>query len=194
MKKKFKIAITREHVSTSLDIVKAVIDLMIDDDVPAADAVARVVAEKALEKYQGHIRAAFARVGIVLADGEVINVDVLLRVINEKSGLEIDTLSAAGVSAAVDTQLSAAISQRLGVELPTVMGGIDVIKTALINAAKDAVSSGRATGFLTAAIIKKIRTVKTFENAGLLTEDERIKTLARIRQKKYRRANREVWV
>ena len=98
MKKKFKIAITREHVSTSLDIVKAVIDLMIDDDVPAADAVARVVAEKALEKYQGHIRAAFARVGIVLADGEVINVDVLLRVINEKSGLEIDTLSAAGVS------------------------------------------------------------------------------------------------
>lgn len=194
MKKKFKIAITREHVSTSLDIVKAVIDLMIDDDVPAADAVARVVAEKALEKYQGHIRAAFARVGIVLADGEVINVDVLLRVINEKSGLEIDTLSAAGVSAAVDTQLSAAISQRLGVDLPTVMGGIDVIKTALINAAKDAVSSGRATGFLTAAIIKKIRTVKTFENAGLLTEDERIKTLARIRQKKYRRANREVWV
>ena len=194
MKKKFKIAITREHVSTSLDIVKAVIDLMIDDDVPAADAVARVVAEKALEKYQGHIRAAFARVGIVLADGEVINVDVLLRVINEKSGLEIDTLSAAGVSAAVDAQLSAAISQRLGVELPTVMGGIDVIKTALINAAKDAVSSGRATGFLTAAIIKKIRTVKTFENAGLLTEDERIKTLARIRQKKYRRANREVWV
>ena len=194
MKKKFKVAITREHVSTSLDIVKAVIDLMIDDDVPAADAVARVVAEKALEKYQGHIRAAFARVGIVLADGEVINVDVLLRVINEKSGLEIDTLSAAGVSAAVDTQLSAAISQRLGVELPTVMGGIDVIKTALINAAKDAVSSGRATGFLTAAIIKKIRTVKTFENAGLLTEDERIKTLARIRQKKYRRANREVWV
>ena len=194
MKKKFKVAVTREHVSTSIDIVRAVIDLMIDEELPAQDAVARVVAEKALEKYQGHVVAAFRRVGITLEDGEVITVDVLLRVIREKSGLEIDSLSAAGVQAAVDTQLSAALSQRLGVDVPTVMGGVEGIKQILINAAKEAVSSGRATALITSAIIKRIRTVKTFGLLGIDTEEERRKAMARIYQKRYRRKNREVWI
>lgn len=194
MKKKFKVAMSRENISTSIDIVRTIVDLMIDGDMPAVDAVSNVVAARALEKYQDHIRAAFSRAGVDLNPGEVLTVDVLLRVIREKSGLEVYTLSAAGIYSAVDTQLTSQLSSRLGVELPTVMGGVDVIKTALINAAKDAVSSGRATGFISAALIKRIRTIKTLGIDGAKTEEERKKTMSRIYQKRYRRKNREVWV
>lgn len=194
MKKKFKVAMSRENISTSIDIVRTIVDLMIDGDMPAVDAVSNVVAARALEKYQDHIRAAFSRAGVDLNPGEVLTVDVLLRVIREKSGLEVDTLSAAGIYSAVDAQLTSQLSSRLGVELPTVMGGVDVIKTALINAAKDAVSSGRATGFISAALIKRIRTIKTLGIDGAKTEEERKKTMSRIYQKRYRRKNREVWV
>ena len=191
MKKKFKVAMSRENISTSIDIVRTIVDLMIDGDMPAVDAVSNVVAARALEKYQDHIRAAFSRAGVDLNPGEVLTVDVLLRVIREKSGLEVDTLSAAGIYSAVDTQLTSQLSSRLGVELPTVMGGVDVIKTALINAAKDAVSSGRATGFISAALIKRIRTIKTLGIDGAKTEEERKKTMSRKKQKKNRRKNRE---
>lgn len=194
MKKKFKVAMSRENISTSIDICRTIVDLMIDGDMPAVDAVSNVVAARALEKYQDHIRAAFSRAGVDLNPGEVLTVDVLLRVIREKSGLEVDTLSAAGIYSAVDAQLTSQLSSRLGVELPTVMGGVDVIKTALINAAKDAVSSGRATGFISAALIKRIRTIKTLGIDGAKTEEERKKTMSRIYQKRYRRKNREVWV
>lgn len=194
MKKKFKVAMSRENISTSIDIVRTIVDLMIDGDMPAVDAVSNVVAARALEKYQDHIRAAFSRAGVDLNPGEVLTVDVLLRVIREKSGLEVDTLSAAGIYSAVDAQLTSQLSSRLGVALPSVMGGVDVIKTALINAAKDAVSSGRATGFISAALIKRIRTIKTLGIDGAKTEEERKKTMARIYQKRYRRKNREVWV
>ena len=194
MKKKFKVAMSRENISTSIDIVRTIVDLMIDGEMPAVDAVSNVVAARALEKYQDHIRAAFSRAGVDLNPGEVLTVDVLLRVIREKSGLEVDTLSAAGIYSAVDTQLTSQLSSRLGVELPTVMGGVDVIKTALINAAKDAVSSGRATGFISAALIKRIRTIKTLGIDGAKTEEERKKTTSRIYEKRKRRKNREVWV
>lgn len=194
MKKKFKVAMSRENISTSIDIVRTIVDLMVDGEMPAVDAVSNVVAARALEKYQDHIRAAFSRAGVDLNPGEVLTVDVLLRVIREKSGLEVDTLSAAGIYSAVDAQLTSQLSSRLGVELPTVMGGVDVIKTALINAAKDAVSSGRATGFISAALIKRIRTIKTLGIDGAKTEEERKKTMSRIYQKRYRRKNREVWV
>ena len=193
MKKKFKVAMSRENISTSIDIVRTIVDLMIDGEMPAVDAVSNVVAARALEKYQDHIRAAFSRAGVDLNPGEVLTVDVLLRVIREKSGLEVDTLSAAGIYSAVDTQLTSQLSSRLGVELPTVMGGVDVIKTALINAAKDAVSSGRATGFISAALIKRIRTIKTLGIDGAKTEEERKKTTSRIYEKRKRRKNREVW-
>lgn len=193
MKQKFKVAISRENVSTSLDIVQACIDLKLDGDMTWSDAVAQLVAEKALQKYQGHIRAAFARVGVELAADEIITVPVLLRVIEQKSGLQVESLSSEGVMAAIDGQLSAQLSARLGVAVPSVMGGVDAIKDALISAAKEAVSSGRATKLITAAMIKKIRTVKTFDGAGITTEEEKRKVMARIYQKRYRRHNREVW-
>lgn len=192
-KKKFKVSISRENVSTSLDIVQACIDMKLDGDMTWSEVVAQMVAEKALMKYQGHIRAAFARVGADIGEDETITVPVLLRVIEQKSGLTIDSLTPDGVLSAVDAQLSTQLSNRFGVEIPTVTGGVEVIKTALINAAKDAVASGRATAFITAAIIKKIRTIKTFDGASINTEEERKKTMNRIYQKRYRRKNKEVW-
>ena len=191
--KKMKVAISRENISTSLDIVQTCIDAKLDSDKSWSEVMSNMVAEKALEKYQGHIRAAFARAGVRIEEGETITVPVLLRVIEERTGLQINDLTEQGVMSAVDGHVSKGLSERLGVELPSVMGGVDVIKTALINAAKEAVASGRATKFMTAGLIHKIRTIKTFNSEGIETEEDRKKVMARIYQKRYRRRNKEVW-
>lgn len=192
MAKRLKIALDRANVSSSIDVLESMWDGH-GAGLTWSEAAGQVVAEKALERYQTHLAAAFARYGVQLDPGEQITVPVLLRVINEKTGLDVANLTPDGLSMAVDAHLAGRVSELLGVQVSSVHN-LDGLKQNLIDAAKAAVISGRATKLISRGMITKMRAMKAFKDAGVIGELERLKVANRAYQKKYRRTHKEVWV
>lgn len=191
MAKRLKIKLERANVSNSINVLESIWDGHAAG-LTWSEAAGQVVAEQALQRYQVHLAAAFARYGVVLEPGEQITVPVLLRVINEKTGLNVDNLTPDGVALAVDTVLAGRVSAALGVEVASVQN-LDGLKQNLIDAAKQAVISGRATKLISRGMITKIRAMKAFKDAGVNEEKERLAVMNRAHQKKYRRTHKEVW-
>jgi len=188
---KMKIKLDRANLGNSLDLAEHYWDLH-QAGLSWTDAASQIVAEKAVERYQGHLVAAFNRYGIPLGDDGVITVEVLRQTIENRTGMQISSLTPDSVLQAVDGQMSRELSDYLGVELTTVTNA-GAIKAALIESAKQAVVSGRATKLISKAMIRQARKVKTFKAQGVDTND-RDKLLNRAYQKKYRQRFKEVWI
>jgi len=189
---KFKIAIDRANAGTAFDIADKIIDAKLAGGT-ITDAIANEIVDRALTRYGKHVRAALARAEINIDPDEAITADVLLREVNAKSGMSLQSWSPEAMLAAAQKQISASMSDILGVQLEGV-DSVESLKAALINAAKDAVSSGKESKLIPASMIKKLRVVKTMQSAGVADEVQRKKMMNRWYQKKYRRSHKEVWV
>ena len=187
---KIHIAVDRANAGTAFDIAEKYWDAR-QAGQPFSEFAAQEVADRAMERYQGHIRAGLARAGVVLGDDEKLDSAALLRIIGERTGLEIASLTPEAVTSAVQGQISARLSSVLGLEVSGIESG-DELKAALLNAAKTAVQSGRANALISGTMIKKIRALKAWKQAGL-DPLERSRFLSRVAQKKYRRSHKEVW-
>lgn len=187
---KINMAFDRAHAGTALDIAREIYARH-EAGEEWDEAAATVVADRALVKYQGHVRAGLDRAGIKLEEGETVNVDTIKRIINDKTGLELDSLSPEAVQEAVKAKVTAKVSEMAGVDVSGVTDA-ESLKEALIAGAKAAVESGRPSGLITAGMIKKIRQAKAFVAADKTSADRR-KLMNRIYQKRYRRTHREVW-
>lgn len=186
-------------MKVNLDRAKAaVLTEMVDEVFEAhkegeawGDAVSQVLIERVITKYQKHIAAALRSKGIEFGDDETLDGETLLRVVNERSGLDIAQWTPDAVKVALDAFMARKLSAQLGVEIASVQN-IDDVKQLMINAAGEAVASGRATAFVSKAMIKKMRERRAWKLGGVLVEDRR-KTLARWYQKKFRRSHIAVW-
>ncbi len=156
-----------------------------------SEATSEVLAERIIQRYRGHIAAALRSKGIEIADTDTLDGDTLLRIVNERSGLDIAALTPDAVRAALDAFMAARLSGVLGVEVASVQD-VGAVKQSLIDAAASAVQSGRANAFMSKAMIKKIRVAKAWSAGGVVV-DERRATLARWYQKKFRRTHKGVW-
>lgn len=190
--KRFKINLDRANVSTSIDMAESLWDAK-KEGVGWGEAAAELVAEKAVERYQVGIAAAFARYGVDFEPGEKITLQTLLTAIEGKTGLSIQTLTPDGVLSAVDDRVSGRMSELLGFDVGSLID-VDALKQKLIDEAAKAITSGRATKLISKALIKRLRRVKTYKAGGLDTELERKRVLNRANQKYYRRTHKEVWV
>lgn len=190
MATKLHIAVDRANAGTAFDIAERLWDAH-SAGASWSDALTQEIADRAIERYQKHIRAGLARAGVFLDEGEKLDSQTLLRIVQDKTGLTIDTLTPDAVAAAVKGQLSARLSEGLGIDIGTVQNG-EQLKAALIDATKRAVMSGRANGLITSTMIKKIRALKAWRESGI-DPLERQRLLNRAYQKAYRRTHREVW-
>jgi hypothetical protein len=191
VKKALNVAMERAKDGTLSDIINRWLDYM-DAGLPFTEAVQAELADLAVMHYSKPLGAALRRHGFNVEDGEVIDGQVLTRCINEKAGLNIQSLTADGVKSALDEKVSGRMSDLLGVEVQTIMD-VDKLKEALLAGALEAVQSGRATKLITGAIIRKIKKKKAWDEGGVATDVDRAKLLNRAYQKKYRRTHRLVW-
>lgn len=188
---KVHIAIDRANAGTAFDIFEKALDAY-EAGQPLDEFAAQEIADRAIERYQKHVRAGLARAGVELAEGEKLDSAALLRIIESRTGLEIRALTPEAVSAAVQGQISARISASLGVEVEGITNG-EQLKAALITMAKNAVQTGRGNALITRAMIKRLRALKAWQTSGI-DQLERQRMLNRAYQKEYRRTHKEVWV
>ncbi len=188
--KNLKIAVERGKDGALWDIYTSIRDAMDRGDT-VSEAVQREIADRTIAKYQKHIAAAFRRYGFPLQDGEEINSDVLLRLINERANVNVEHLTADGLRLGFDAAISAKVSELLGVQVDTVQN-FDLVKQALISSAVESVQSGRASKLMTRAAIKRVQAVKAWK-VGNVPKVDRADYLNRWYQKKYRRSHVGVW-
>lgn len=192
---RIKFNLNRANASGALDVAEQFWDYH-KSGMDISESALQLAIEAAVDKYQVHIAAAFARVGIVVTPGEKITASTLLDVINSKTGLQIEALTPTAVRQAYDTQMSARLTELLGVPVES-LDNIEAIKQALIDKVKEAAMSEKSVeairGVITKALIKKIKNLKTFKDAGLQTKEEQKKVMNRYYQKQYRRGHKEVW-
>lgn len=186
-----KFSLDRAKAGTAFDIAEQAFDAY-SNGVPLSQFAAEELANRAIERYQIHILAGLRRAGVDLEEGEVLNAQTLLRIIRDKTGIDIVSLTPAAVVDAVQSQVSARMSDVLGVEVQGITSA-ESLKTALIDAAKYAVTTGRANQLINATVIRKLRSLKTWKTSGVDPEQKK-KMLNRWYQKKYRRTHKEVWV
>lgn len=155
------------------------------------EAVQEALADRVVQRYSLHIKAAFRKYNFNMQDDEVLDAQTLVRCINEKSGMDITSLTPDGVLAGANRMLSARMSDLLGVPVSSI-DNINAAKQSLINAAVQAVQSGRATSIISRALIKKIKEKKTWRANGV-TQAKSKAMLSAWYQKKFRRSHVGVW-
>ncbi len=185
-----KIKLDRANASSLVDVVKEIVAAH-ENGEAWGDATSEVLIDRIIQRYSGHVTAALRAKGVPIEDGEVLDGAALLRIVNERSGLEIAEWTPGAIKTALDEYMARRLSDAIGVEIDSVQD-LEAVKQALIDAAAEAVVSGRATAFISRAMIKRMRVAKAWQ-AGGVEPDDRRKTLARWYQKKYRRSHVAVW-
>lgn len=180
----------RAKAGTVFDIAVSIADRLIDGT-GLDDAIQQEISERAVQRYQPHLKAAFARYGIPLEGDGSITVDVLLRAIQYKTGLEVLTLTKEGLEQAIDSYAAKELSRYLGVTIDTVLN-FEAIKTALVQSAVNAVQSGRATKLISRAIVRRIQTRSTWTKAGIGLVDQK-KLQNREYQRQWRKGHVQKW-
>lgn len=186
-----KISLNQAKSKSLIDIGEAIYDAHALSGGSWSDAASDVLADRIIERYQVHISAALGRAGIVLNEGETLDGATLLRVVNERAGVDIQAWTPEAVRVAFDGFMSRRLSESLGVEVQSVQD-LAGVKQSLIDAAAAAVQSGRGNAFIGRGMIAKIRAAKAWKEGGVPVEDRRA-VLSRWYQKKYRRSHKGVW-
>lgn len=165
--------------------------LLPPDAVPTA-AVYESVADWIFDRYDLRIRARFARMGLKMPEDGPLTVESIRDMVRARSGLEIEELTPDGVMRAVDQQLAAQLSERLGFTVSTVFD-VETVKAEVKAQVLEKLANGEGAGVIKGRSLRKLRAVATFARAGW-TVPEAQKVLNRIYQKRYRRRNVEKWV
>lgn len=175
------------------DIIDEVIDrYSAGEDLETAwNATLEAAADRAAQRFEPKIRAAFGRAGIDLPEG-ALTIEGIKSAIAERAGLDAgEELTIESISRAVDNTVSSKISQALGVEVPSIMdaGGV---QEALRAAVKQAIASGQAARLIGRALNVSIRKIATWRAAQIAEEDHK-RIMSALYQKRYRRTHRLVW-
>lgn len=154
-------------------------------------AVSDEIADRAVQRYDGKIRAMFARGGVPIDEGQELTVATLARIISDRTGLTIADLSPDTIMAAIDRELSARLSEALQVPVTTVFD-----KEALLESVKEgvraAIADGRAADLLSRGAVMAARRYATWKRRSI-EEREQIRIRNRGYQAKYRTRFKLVW-
>lgn len=187
-----KLQILRERVGEGVE--RAVAEAAwraFQDGQPIGQAVAEAIAQVAIDKYRGKIIHALQRAGLPIEDDAVMTVETMKTIISEQSGVVIDNLTPEGVLSALDREASALLSREFGFHVQSVRDPEAILQSARA-AFEEAIRTGRATKFITAARIRKIRRIATYVRRGKQFSSRRQILLAQY-QKRYRRTHKEIW-
>ena len=154
-------------------------------------AVQDELTDRALARYADKIRAMFARGGVDIDPEQPITMEVLAGLVSERTGLQLDNLSPESVTAAVDKELSARLSEALRVPVTTVFDKA-LLMEELKAGVRQAIADGRGAELLTKAMVKSARAYATWKRRGI-EEVERRRIVNRAYQAKYRRTHKQVW-
>lgn len=154
-------------------------------------AFAEEMADRAVQRYDGKIRAMFARGGVEIEEGQPLTAASIAAILSDKTGLQIDDIKPETIAGAIDRELSKKLSDVLKVPVSTVLD-----KERLLADVKEgvrlAIEDGRAADLLSRALVHSARVYATWKRRGIEAQEQ-----ARIRnaaaQKKYRRTHRLVW-
>lgn len=185
-----KVNLERVDAGTVLDLFERIWDLH-SAGMSLDDAFSDVMADEIIQKYRPKIAAALRAKGVPIEDDDTLDGPTLLRIVNERAGLEIAAWTPDAVRVGLDAYMSRRLSAVLGVEVASVQD-IAAVKQSLLDAAGAAVVSGRANHFISKMQIKKMRVAKAWKDGGVPVEDRAV-TLSRWYQKKYRRTHKGVW-
>lgn len=186
-----KINLDRAKAGSILEIAEAIWDAYRAGATWDA-AVSDVLADKVVEKYRYHIAAALRDKGVDFGDADTLDGDTLRRIIGDRVGVVIESWTPEALKVAFDGVMARQLSMRLGVTVDSVQD-IEAVKAALLAAARDAVESGRASAFVSRAMIKKIRAKKAWVENGVPEKEDQQAVRNRWYQKKFRRTHRGVW-
>lgn len=154
------------------------------------EGVAVAIADSIGAVFEGRIRAALRRAGIDLPDGPV-TVQTLLGLVRDRSGLDVQEVSADGIRDAIQARLRAAVVDLLGVDVDLTAGRDAVIR----QAAAAALETGRPNRLVGVVALRQLRAVAAAAAVGLDTTPAGLRRAqVRIAQRKYRARNRFKWV
>lgn len=156
------------------------------------NAFTEAVMDHVLRRYHTKIANGFARVGIYIDPEVPLTADGLALIINERTGLTIDTLTPQSVTAAIDRELSLRMTELLGVPIDSVLNPYE-FRSALEQAAINAIHDGRATEFISRKAMAAARRYSTYQRRGLESPEDRKRLANREAQRRYRKTHRQVW-
>ena len=154
-------------------------------------AFADEMADRALQRYDGKIRAMFARGGVEIEAGEPLTVATLAALVSDRTGLEITDLSPDTITAAIDRELSARLSEVLRVPVSTVFNK-DQLMADVEAGVRLAIEDGRAAELLTKAAVHAARAYATWKRRGIDAQ-ERQRIINAAAQRRFRQTHRLVW-
>lgn len=194
--KALAIATARANAGMAQDIMTEIADNYFEhgmDLQEAIDAAKDAIAQRAIERYGDKIRAALARAGLDVPADEPLTVDGIKAAVVEKTGLDLEDLTAEHLLDAADKLASQKLSADLGIEITSVMNG-DTLAEVIKAEVRKAIDDGRAFELIKKGISMKARIAMTWKRAGLgETAEDRERAYNAARQKRYRRRFKEVW-
>ena len=193
--KALAIATSRENAGMAGDILGMIEDAYFEQGMDLQDAINSVqdqLIQRAIDRYSDKIRAALARAGLDLPDGE-LTLEAIKGAVIDKTGLDLTDLTPDAMVAAVDRLASDRLSVAIGVQVASVMNGATLADNIRAGVAK-AITAGRGMALLTNGLSQRARVEMTWNRAGITTEQQRRRVLSAWYQKKYRRTHVEVWV
>ena len=185
-----KVAIDRASSGLALEFARGLWE-GIKGGAEITPAMRDALVQAALAKLRPHVVAALRAAGLDVPDDVELTPDSLRQILSDKTGLEIASLDAEGIKAAIRERVARKVSDALGVEVSNVMDP-DALRAEVKAAAVQAIQSGRANALISSVQIRQIRQAATWARAGVAPNDRR-RYLLRWYQKKYRRTHREVW-
>lgn len=140
----------------------------------------------ASEKVTNGLRAA----GLGLEDGTV-DAESIRAALSSKIGAEISELSPEGIAEALNARLSREVADSLGVEGLDLLNGGDLIEQARALAIQ-AVAGGRASGLVSASLMRELRSAAAYMAAGV-EPSQREAAKNREKQRRHRIIYKQVW-
>lgn len=187
------LAINTQRANAAL--INEIIDQTVDAWIGGADfdecidQAKEQIADAAVKHHGDKVRAALARAGIEIPEGE-LTVEGVREALQAKSGLEIEEFSAAGILKAVDAEMAKKLTEVTGIEIESVVGNDlqTTIKVGVRAALRDGMGY-RLIGVLMQNRARKLATLKRLNS----NQEELTKFRNRQYQAKYRKTHKQQW-
>lgn len=155
-------------------------------------AIADAIADAVIKRYEVKLRNGLSRAGVELEEGERLDADKIKQIIEDRTGLELESLSPATVVQAVDKKLAARLSEKLGTQVTSVLNK-DTLIAELREYVVEELRSGRAAALISRKALKAARRMATLKRAESDAAELRRASGAEY-QKRYRRTHKQQWV
>lgn len=176
-------------------LINEIIDQTVDAWIGGADfdeclsAAKEQIADAAVKHHGDKVRAALARAGIEIPEGE-LTVEGVREALQAKSGLEIEEFSAAGILKAVDAEMAKKLTEVTGIEIESVVG--NDLQTTIKVGVRAALRDGMGYRLIGVLMQNRARKLATLKRLGS-NQAELTKFRNRQYQAKYSRTHKQAW-